>query len=65
MKRNTERRTISTDITPDDDAMEIDDSPSYVRESRSNFSDSGGSCIICNEKKYERKGRVVLSRLLP
>ena len=39
--------------------MEIDHAPSYVRESRSNFSDSGGSCIICNEKKYKRKGRVV------
>ena len=54
-----EKDDNSTAITPDDDAMEIDDAPSYVRESRSNFSDSGGSCIICNEKKYERKGRVV------
>ena len=50
-----EKDDNSTAITPDDDAMEIDDVPSYVRESRSNFSDSGGSCIICNEKKYERE----------
>ena len=28
----------STSITPDDDAMEIDDVPSYVRESRNNLS---------------------------
>ena len=47
-------------ITSDDNAMEIDDAPSYIRESRSKLdcSDTRSSCIICNEKKYE-KGRAV------